>query len=159
MLQSFNLFLIIFFIIQIVQQIIDFCGRKRQQTELLSSDHVKAFTKKMIKGFKGVENIYTQHKPELKEIIEDLYRGKLKEIVYPFMGSILQRERPGELIVFVIGGITYEESKTVHELNTSLPGMKILLGGSSIHNSSSFLDEVRQACQFQSAVNMDKNVL
>lgn len=114
----------------------------------------------MIKGFKGVENIYTQHNPELKEVIEDLYRGKLKETVYPFLGSVLQRERPSELIVFIIGGITYEESMIAHALNRSLPGMRILLGGSSIHNSASFLEEVRVGCEFQSAIHVGgKNVL
>lgn len=142
-----------------VQQIIEFCGKKRQQTELLSSDHVKAFTKKMIKGFKGVENIYTQHTPELKEIIEDLYRGKLRETSYPFLGSVLQRERPSELIVFIIGGLTYVESMVVYQLNKSLPGMKIIAGGSFIHNSASFLDEVRRGFEFQSEIKMDKNVL
>lgn len=145
--------------VKVVQQIIEFCGKKRQQTELLSSDHVKAFTKKMIKGFKGVENIYTQHTPELKEIIEDLYRGKLRETSYPFLGSVLQRERPSELIVFIIGGLTYVESMVVYQLNKSLPGMKIIAGGSFIHNSASFLDEVRRGFEFQSEIKMDKNVL
>ncbi|KAH9397965.1 vacuolar protein sorting-associated protein 45 [Tyrophagus putrescentiae] len=122
-------------------------------------NEVKAFTKKMIKGFKGVENIYTQHTPELKEIIEDLYRGKLRETSYPFLGSVLQRERPSELIVFIIGGLTYVESMVVYQLNKSLPGMKIIAGGSFIHNSASFLDEVRRGFEFQSEIKMDKNVL
>ncbi|KAJ6218765.1 hypothetical protein RDWZM_004577 [Blomia tropicalis] len=150
--------------IKIVNQIVEFCGRNKpkQTTELLTTEHVKAFTKKMIKGFKGVENIYTQHQPLLKEIIEDLYRGKLKETLYPFLGTVLQRDRPIELIVFMIGGITYEESMVVHQLNRTLSNMKILIGGSSVHNTESFLDEVRAGCEPHSQIanySCGKNVL
>ena len=136
---------------QIVSQIVEFSGRnKRQHNELFSSDHVKAFSKKLIKGFKGVENIYTQHIPELKNVIEDIFRGRLKETSYPFLGTILQRDRPSELIIFIIGGLTYEESMVVHQMNKAAqPGVKIIIGGSMIHNSASFLNEVRLGCDHQ----------
>lgn len=132
----------------------EFCGLKRNRvanpSELLTTDHVKAFTKKVIKGFKGVENIYTQHTPELKDLLDDLSKGKLRETQYPFLGSVQQRDRPQEIIVFIVGGITYEESLVVQNLNRQLPGTRILLGGSTIHNSTSFLDEVRLACEYSS---------
>lgn len=135
----------------------EFCGKKRNRTvntaELLSTDQVKAFTKKVIKGFQGVENIYTQHTPELKELLEELSKGKLRETQFPFLGPVLQRDRPNEIIVFVIGGVTYEESLTVYNLNKQLPGTRILLGGSNIHNTASFLEEVKLACEYSSSVS------
>lgn len=45
----------------------------------------------------------------------------------------------------MIGGTTYEESLTVHNLNKQNPGIKIILGGTTIHNSTSFLEEIQQA--------------
>ncbi len=129
--------------------ILDFAGAKRQTpisaTELLSTEHVKAFTKKVIKGLKGVENIYTQHSPLIKDIIEDLSKGKLKEVQYPYLGTVQLRDKPQEIIVFIVGGTTYEESCIVYELNKTLMGVKVLLGATNIHNFKSFLEELSHA--------------
>lgn len=46
--------------------------------------------------------------------------------------------RPQDIIVFVIGGTTYEEALTVYNLNRSTPGVRIVLGGSSVHNTKRF---------------------
>lgn len=145
--------------IKIINQVFEFCGLKKHRlistNEILTTDHVKAFTKKVIKGFKGVENIYTQHTPVIKDIVEDMSKGRLKETQFPFLGTVQQRERPQEIILFVIGGITYEESLTVYNLNRQLPGTKIIIGGSMIHNSKSFLDEIRIACQNNSTISIN----
>lgn len=127
---------------------LDFVGVKRQQqpttaAELLTSDQVKAFTKKMIKGFKGIENIYTQHTPVVKEVIEELTRGRLKETAYPFLGSVQVRDRPAEVIVFIVGGVTYEESLSIYQLNKEILGTRVIIGGSTILNSDAWLEEVR----------------
>ncbi len=42
--------------------------------------------------------------------------------------------RPQDVIVFMIGGITYEETLAVHNLNKTVPGIRIVLAGSTIHN-------------------------
>ena len=42
--------------------------------------------------------------------------------------------RPQDIIVFMIGGITYEEALAVHNLNKSVPGIRIVLAGTTIHN-------------------------
>ena len=34
--------------------------------------------------WKGVDNIYTEHKPHLKDIIDLLLQNKLKEIEFPY---------------------------------------------------------------------------
>lgn len=53
--------------------------------------------------------------------------------------------RPQDVIVFIIGGATYEESLTVYNLNKQNPGTKIILGGTTIHNFTSFCDEIETA--------------
>ena len=44
--------------------------------------------------------------------------------------------------MFVVGGATYEEAKMVAQINASSPGMRVVLGGTTVHNSASFLEEV-----------------
>lgn len=46
--------------------------------------------------------------------------------------------RPQDVIVFMVGGTTYEEAKHVARLNSEsgTSGSRILLGGTCIHNSS-----------------------
>lgn len=43
--------------------------------------------------------------------------------------------RPQDIIVFVIGGATYEEALTVYNLNRTTPGVRIVLGGTTVHNT------------------------
>ncbi|PWN41777.1 hypothetical protein IE81DRAFT_348102 [Ceraceosorus guamensis] len=56
--------------------------------------------------------------------------------------------RPQEVIIFIVGGATYEEARSIALLNsqgTSGPGLgtRFLLGGTTVHNSSTFLDFVQ----------------
>lgn len=43
--------------------------------------------------------------------------------------------RPQDIIVFIIGGATYEEALTVYNLNRTTPGVRIVLGGTTVHNT------------------------
>jgi hypothetical protein len=45
-------------------------------------------------------------------------------------------------MIYFIGGVTYEESNLVDQLNRDYPGMRFLIGGSFVHNSTSFLEDV-----------------
>lgn len=45
-------------------------------------------------------------------------------------------DRPQDIIVFIIGGATFEEALSVYNLNRSSPGVRIVLGGSSVHNTT-----------------------
>lgn len=98
------------------------------------------------KGLKGVENVYTQHSPRLETTLQDLIKGKLREQLYPFVeGGGTTRDRPQDIIVFMVGGTTYEEAKMVAQINASTPGVRLVLGGTTVHNSRTFLDEVEEA--------------
>ncbi|KAI0840482.1 Sec1-like protein [Hypoxylon sp. FL0890] len=99
-----------------------------------------------IKGLKGVENVYTQHSPHLETTLQNLIKGRLREQQYPFVeGGGATRDKPQDIIVFMIGGATYEEAKTVAGINASSPGVRVVLGGTNIHNAATFLEEVDDA--------------
>lgn len=113
-----------------------------------ASSTVAGITKRFVKGLKGIDNVYTQHEPLLKEIVEDLVKGKLRTTSFPILpiGSRSPppqiQQRPKKICLFVVGGMTYEETCTVHTLNSTLPDVDIIIGGTYVHNSRSFLEEV-----------------
>jgi len=97
--------------------------------------------KTVFQGLKGVDNIYTQHKPLLRTVLESVRAGNLSHLDYPFHSGGPKDPPPKEVIVFMIGGFTYEEVLTVQELNAEKT-MKIILGGTYVHNSKSFIRDV-----------------
>jgi len=94
------------------------------------------------RGLKGVENIYMEHKPLLKEILDNVLANRLSLQEYPFAPPANpSKDIPQEIIVFMVGGVTFEEALIVHEFN-ALNGPRIILGGTTIHNSKSFMEDV-----------------
>jgi len=97
------------------------------------------------KGFKGVDNVYTQHKSHLVGLLDMLLKGRMKEASYPFVAAPEPARGRPRVIVFVVGGTTFEEARDVMELNKTLEGGRsIVLGGTTVHNSRSFLADVAQ---------------
>lgn len=91
-----------------------------------------------------MENVYTQHCCLLKELLEEIFKGRQIDQQYPLISSeVPYRRPPTEIIVFIVGGATYEEALAVQQLNKQ--GYKVLLGGTTIHNSESFLSEIEAA--------------
>ncbi len=88
-----------------------------------------------------MDNIYTEHSPLIRGILQQVLEGSLPEDDYPFVSGAPSRERPQEIFVFVMGGATYEEALAVHQL-AGETNARILLGASTIHNSGSFIDEL-----------------
>lgn len=105
---------------------------------------INRFQKTLLKDLKGVENVYTQHMPVLSNTLTSLIKGRLNTTTYPFLEPERgTKEKPQDVIVFMIGGVTFEEAKTVATINASVPGVRVVLGGTSVHNSESFLESVQ----------------
>lgn len=122
-----------------------YAGSSQRQEELYSSSDLFSRARSGFKGLKGVENVYTQHTPFLEKTLSALTKGRLRDATHPFIdpgdGSVSQamKERPQDVIVVMVGGMTYEEAKMIAGVNESMPGVRIVLGGTTIHNSESFL--------------------
>ncbi|XP_070542177.1 vacuolar protein sorting-associated protein 45-like isoform X2 [Ptychodera flava] len=132
---------------RMIRQLLEYGGTKARGSDLFGQKNPISQARKFFKGLKGVENIYTQHTPLLQEILDLLIKGKLKESSYPYVGTSQLRDRPQDIIVFIVGGATYEEAFAVYNINKSVPGVRVVLGGTTIHNSSSFIEEVSIATQ------------
>eukprot|EP00042_Codosiga_hollandica_P053475 m.700482 g.700482 ORF g.700482 m.700482 type:complete len:81 (+) comp58706_c0_seq1:262-504(+) len=49
---------------------------------------------------------------------------------------------PSCVVVFVVGGITFEETKAVAMYNSMYADLPIVIGGTNVHNFRSFCEEV-----------------
>ncbi|PLB49500.1 vacuolar protein sorting-associated protein 45 [Aspergillus steynii IBT 23096] len=115
-------------------------------SDLFESTSFFSGARDRFKGLKGVENVYTQHSPRMEATLQNLIKGRLKELQYPFLeGGGHIRDKPQDIVIFMVGGATYEEAKMVAQVNASSPGVRVVLGGTTIHNSTSFLEEVDNA--------------
>ena len=135
-------------------------GSDQRQDDLFSTDSLLAMGRSALKGLKGIENVYMQHAPHLSRTLENLFKGRLREASYPFIegaGTNAGLQRPQDVIIFIVGGATFEEARTVALLNdaslntgamgsVSAPaGLRLLLGGTGIHNSSRSVSHLK-AC-------------
>ncbi|TFY69920.1 hypothetical protein EVJ58_g126 [Rhodofomes roseus] len=149
--------------LRLVYVILNIAGSDQRQDDLFSAESLFAKGRSALKGLKGVENVYMQHQPHLAETLENLFRGRLRDTSHPFLdgaGPNASLQRPQDVIIFMIGGTTYAEARVVALLNqestqggASSAGTRLLLGGTCVHNSSSFVDMIRSA-----AVNFSASV-
>ncbi|KAF8442956.1 Sec1-like protein [Boletus edulis BED1] len=137
---------------RLVYVFLNIAGSDQRQDDLFSMETLLAKGRSALKGLKGVENVYTQHTPHLSQTLENLFKGRLKEASYPFhdgAGTNLGLQRSQDIIIFMIGGTTYGEARTIALLNqdSASTGTRVLLGGTYVHNSSSYLEMVRAAAE------------
>lgn len=115
-------------------------------SDMFESAGIFSGARDRLKGLKGVENVYTQHSPRLEVTLQNLIKGKLRDQQYPFVeGGGTTKDKPQDIVVFMIGGVTYEEAKLVASINAATLGVRVVLGGTTVHNSSTFLEEIEDA--------------
>ncbi|KAG7879388.1 hypothetical protein KL925_003500 [Ogataea polymorpha] len=91
-------------------------------------------------------NVYMQHSPRLKQVLMKLFKNKLNTKNYALLKPNGLEAYAGndkipdqELVIFIVGGVTYEEARLVAELNQLNPGLKIVIGGTHILDSDTFI--------------------
>ncbi|KAI0978339.1 hypothetical protein GJ496_008723 [Pomphorhynchus laevis] len=125
-----------------LQCLLKYGGIQFRQTDIFNEEF--SFRKMYHKSTtNGDSNKYCLHVPFIVQIAEKLLNGKLEENKYPFVKikSPLKEQKSSEIIIFVVGGLTYEE---ICAINTRFPEEppRVLLGSTGIHNFSQFIDEV-----------------
>jgi len=135
--------------INLITSMIKFCGSTVRRGDLFGQKIGTSFRRAIERGLMGVDNVFAQHKPLLEQILDSLLIGKLSDVDYPFISVVQTKDvvKPKEVIVFMVGGTTYEELLTVRAINANgklYPNQKVILGGTCIHNSNTFLDEIGQ---------------
>lgn len=69
-----------------------------------------------------------------------LLKGNLQELDYPYTSSDFENKPVNDIIVFIVGGATYQEAREIAQMNTE--NMSIILGSTTMHNSKSFLGDL-----------------
>ncbi|CAM9099310.1 unnamed protein product [Hapterophycus canaliculatus] len=127
--------------VDLVDALLQYSGTAARGPGLFGQDNLMSkLGKQLTTTLQAVENVYAQHVPLMMTTVEAALKGKLKESAYPAVGPAGGKSQ--EVIVFMVGGVTYEEACKIAELNTSLPSGNVVLGGSFVHNSTSFLEEL-----------------
>ncbi|EPS41224.1 hypothetical protein H072_4884 [Dactylellina haptotyla CBS 200.50] len=129
-----------------VRNLINFYHSLRSQEDIFEASDIFSLASRGLKGLKGVENVYTQHTPRMGQTIGSLIKGRLSLQSYPFLeGGGVTKDKPQDIIVFVVGGATYEEARLIAQVNASTPGVRIVLGGTSMLNSDMFIKTANEA--------------
>ncbi|CAL0305467.1 unnamed protein product [Lupinus luteus] len=129
----------------LVQFLLKQAGVDKRTGDLFGNRDLMNIARNMARGLKGIENVYTQHQPLLFQTMENIVKGRLRDVDYPFVGNHFQQGRPQEVTIFIVGGTTYEESRSVALQNASNTGVRFILGGSSVLNSKRFFKDLEEA--------------
>ena len=77
-------------------------------------------------------------------ILDNILKGRLKEADYPHVGEVFPKDgKSHHVILFLVGGVTYEEARFVANANQSRQGLRVILGGTTITNSQAFVQDLR----------------
>lgn len=132
-----------------IEAVLRVAGQQQRAGDLYATRSLvnKALT--MFKGLQGVENVYTQHTPLITATLTNISQDKLDPGSYPYMAAsadeamayqnMYKRAPPKEVILFIVGGSTYEEAKAVQEWNERNPHMRVIIGGTAVLNSTSYI--------------------
>jgi hypothetical protein len=70
---------------QLVYVALNVFGADARQEDLFANESLLAKGRSVLKGIKGVENVYMQHAPKLSETVENALKGRLREATHPFL--------------------------------------------------------------------------
>ena len=139
------------------------CGAQQRSLDLFENRDLLSRARNTLRRGLGntVENVYTQHEPLLARILEDVCKNRWSAEAFEEMNrgraetanSGGDTGRPHWVMVFMVGGVTAEEARTVAAFNgvkraqdsgkreypPSQRRMRFFLLGDTMHNSHSFI--------------------
>lgn len=131
--------------IGLVRTILKHGGEAARTGDLFGNRSFLGRASKVVGSLKGVENVYTQHSPLISSTIQAAAKGALKQEDYPFVGPSpngAAAGKPTELVIFIVGGVCYEETKVCAQFNALNTGCHVVVGGSTVLNARSFVDDL-----------------
>lgn len=130
--------------IGLVRTILKHAGEAMRTGDLFGNRSFLGRASKVVGSLKGVENVYTQHQPLLSSTVQSAAKGSLKTDDYPYVGPSPPpgAVKPTEIIIFIVGGLTYEESKIISQFNALGSGVRCVVGGSVVLSAKSFIRDL-----------------
>ncbi|EAR92468.1 vacuolar protein sorting-associated protein (macronuclear) [Tetrahymena thermophila SB210] len=125
-----------------VNYAIEYAGKAKRSGDIFNTKNLGIRLLNNLKSaVKDVPNLFAQHKPYIMNIINQIGEGTLKESEFTTTDLHSFREKPNEIIIFIVGGATYEEAQHIGTMNRD-KYTNILLGGTYVHNSQTFMSEI-----------------
>ena len=133
-------------LLNILFKINDIIGENKRGPEDIFSNKTlfSQITNNLKNVFDSENSQYELYKPLIFNLIESFIDGKLSKENYPFFNEQIT-SKINKLIIFYVGGATYEEMRIAEKFSNS--EIDIIIGGTTIHNSKSFLNnEIKPFC-------------
>ncbi|SCW00501.1 LAFE_0C05578g1_1 [Lachancea fermentati] len=135
-------------------------GANRKAAGNEKEDLISELTKKFNhKGAHKADNVYMQHEPALSILLSEISRNKVSEEKYPSLGNANIRNAPQDVIIFFVGGVTFEEARVVHQFNEVFRKdgrrIRVVLGGTTVVSTSDYI----KSCQDSGRQNTELNDL
>ena len=112
-----------------VDAFIDFAGRKLARQSTIFPTKLFSKAKNLI-GFD--ENKFDLYTPSLSSVLQKLEKRQLDVESFPFAREMTSE--PKKVIVFIVGGATYEEARIARDFTA----IDLIIGGTTIHNMDSY---------------------
>lgn len=109
------------------------------------ASHVAALFNNLSGNANVSDNAFMQHQPRLISLIDKVTKNKFtnnRNFSTIENKTIDNKVPPRDIIIFIVGGVCYEEARLINELNNSNKGTKIVLGGTQTLNSKQFIDNI-----------------
>ena len=123
-----------------VEKVLNYCRVEERRTGDFFSKGSNFIMQAFSKLTKENPNFFERHKPKCVELVEQLLRGKLNNVDYPqinlrFFNDSSRTQENKNVIVFLIGGATYQELRELYKL-AEVERNRILLGSNFVLNST-----------------------
>ena len=124
----------------LLNKILEYGGKdKRGPEDIFFNKSLVAGIFKIVKSLKGTSaDLYDRYSCLVKQLIERIRDGTLKEENYPFVQkNNMCSVKPQKVIIFIAGGVTYEEARIAALL--SQKDFEVIVGGTSVLNAKEFI--------------------
>ena len=126
------------------EALLKYAGKERRKLDCFQDKDILSKGKKFIMNAlgQGNENAFMQHISFLNGLVERLLKGRSRDNeTININCNSMSEPKVNNLIVFVFGGITFEEVRDLTLLGNQI-GINIICGGTNIINSKNFLTEM-----------------
>lgn len=129
--------------IELLNYVLEYAGEMGHTPDLFNKGMFTSMISGLTKEIKGVGNVYTQHRPLILEYLEQLKTGKLRDTTFPIIKGASLKGEVQNVMIYIVGGVTYEEAYYVAQFNKNNPSINVTIGGSCMINSVGFLSSVK----------------
>jgi hypothetical protein len=114
-------------------------SKRGSESDIFSNKSIIAKFIGGLTSLQGNKSKFEMYHAPLEKILLKLKEQKLPEAAFPF-APIEKKGYPGKVIVFYVGGVTYEEMRIASLVSGNPEKFDVVVGGTTVHNARSFIE-------------------